>query len=169
MADGNVSPEQRREWAREALEAGASFQTAADAAGVTKGTVSKWAKKYGWDVPDIEERRSQTEAAALSFAERRERLAHELLDDVEQFRRRLFAGVTIHRVNRKGEPISIDLDEPPPQDMQSLMTCIAIGVDKVQILTGAATQRLGYESSADPAKVAGLADELAAKRQAKAS
>ena len=56
----------KQEAAREALAEGASYEEAAEAAGVkSTGTISSWVKKHGWDYSDArtEKARVQTEAA----------------------------------------------------------------------------------------------------------
>lgn len=112
------------------------------------------------------------EAKRAWFEERRVTLAHALLDDVTRLRAELFAPVVKRQVvtlsgGKEGQAtadiVDVELDQPTFADQKAIMTSIAIAVDKVQILSGGATQRT-ETIDASPEHVTGLVDELAERR-----
>lgn len=148
-----------------------------DAMGIPKATVTSWAQANGVRTVRNENAAARVEAARLTFEERRVELAHGLLDDVARLRAQLFAPVVQRQamtvsdgkdLGSHVEIVDIRLDEPTFSEKKALLTSIGIAVDKVQLLSGAATQRTEHTIPADEV-VAGLRDELAERRARQAS
>lgn len=94
-----------------------------------------------------------TEAHALSLEQRRLALAGGLMDDADQLRAQLFAPCVERKVvtlsggkdaPASAEVVDVELDQPTFRGQQSIMTTLAIAVDKIQILTGEATERIDH-------------------------
>lgn len=150
----------------EALEIYATEGLAAAAKhlGCSKQTIVTWADKEDPPVRPPAQSTAKTEAARKVWQDemdaRKRDLASGLMDDIAKLRDRMFAPcverkiVTIAgSVKEQGtwQVAEVDRDEPTFGDQKSLMTTIAIAVDKVQVLTGGATQRTEhrYESGVD--------------------
>jgi transposase-like protein len=147
------------------------------AMGIPKATVTNWGRAAGVKTVRNENAAVRMEAARLTFEERRVTLAHALLDDVNRLRAELFAPVvqrqamTVSDGQNMGshvEIVDIHLDEPTFGEKKAILTSIGIAVDKVQLLSGAATSRTEVTVPADEV-VAGLRDELAERRARQAS
>jgi transposase-like protein len=159
-----------------ALEIGAA--AAAHEHNLNPNTVRSWVRRSG-KAPTVEQRTQRTTAAAdailASTAERKARLAEDLLDDVQRLRSQLFTPtverkpVVVSDGARNGshvEIVDVHLDRPAFADQRQIMTSIAIAVDKIQILTGEATERIETLVSGRPIEEQALeyVDELAARR-----
>lgn len=120
-----------------------------------------------------------TEARARSLEQRRLDLAAALMGDVERLRLQLFApcverkAVVVPAGQHLGsdvEIVDIERAQPTFRDQQTIFTSVAIGIDKIQVLTGqpsAITEHRGApertpEQEAELAKVVELADRRAA-------
>lgn len=140
--------------------------------GISKSTVAQWAKKAGVQTARNETAAARVEAARLTFEQRRIDLAHGLLDDIARLRGQLFAptvkreafNVSLgHNAGQTVEIHDIELDQPTFADKKALLWSIGVAVDKVQILSGAATQRteiLGAAGASIDDEVQRLAAEL---------
>lgn len=148
MAAAKWTPEQRQQ----ALELHRSHgpAEAARQTGIPKGTIASWARRLGVETNVLVEREEAVEASALQAEQRRLDLAEALLADVAGLRARLFAGMTYQVVktisggkDMPGSVEVVELDEsmPIPADQLRLVQAIAALIDKVQLLTGEATER----------------------------
>lgn len=130
---------------------------AARQTGVPKGTVASWARREQVHTNAPVEREAAVESASLAAEERRLRLADSLLDDVQGLRRRLFTGMTYHHVKVVGlgegrattEVVEVETDQPVPADQLRLVQAIGTLVDRVQLLTGQATERVDLTGEYD--------------------
>lgn len=119
--------------------------------GIPKSTIRDWAKDHRITTARADRKTERaTETARRSVAERKARLASDLLDDLQQLRAQLFAPcvekkpMTVSDGHLEGahvEIVEVNLDRPTFAGQQKIMTTLAIGVDKVQILTGDVTER----------------------------
>lgn len=131
-------------------------QTLADTArttGIPRRTIADWARAEGIETSTPQARaktaRAREVLEAVTAAKRAE-LAAGLLADAQRLRAELFAPVVEKRamaVNQGGdlgqaiEVAEVPLDRPTPADQVKIMTAVAIAVDKIQLLTGEATER----------------------------
>jgi hypothetical protein len=117
--------------------------------GIPKGTITKWGRAAGIETVSSKKTAAATEAAKVSMEARRQALAEGLMDDAEKLRSQLFGPCVEKKVVLEGdgkgyshpEIVTIDHDEPSFGDKQRILTSIGIAVDKVQLLTGQATER----------------------------
>jgi len=143
------------------------------ATGIPKGTIKGWADKVGAAAPERSKAKTKaaTEARTAQLNERKLELAEGLMDDIAQLRDRMFAPCQERKIVTIGGTKDdrgfwtvgeVNRDEPTFVEQKSLMTTIAIAVDKVQVLTGGATQRTEhrYESGVD-AEIRDLSAALA--------
>jgi transposase-like protein len=111
--------------------------------GIPKGTIDSWASRARVPAPDPNP--AQIERRLATIAERKARLADELLDTCQQLKAQLFAPCVERKAmagpKREIEIVDIHLDQPSFVDQRAIMISIAVAVDKVQILTGEATER----------------------------
>lgn len=126
--------------------------------GIPKPTLSSWVTPE--ERAQISERvtaktRAANEARVEDMAARRAQLASDLMGDVNRLRGQLFAPCVERKVvtlagskDEVGtwELVDIDRDQPTFTDQKAIMTTIAIAVDKIQILTGEATERVEHRS-----------------------
>lgn len=119
--------------------------------GIPKGTVASWARREGVETNVAVEREEAVEAGALAAEQRRLELAEGMLGDIGKLRGRLFAGISYAHVKVVGggkdmagdvETVWVDCDQPVPADQLRLVQAIGTLVDKVQLLTGQATERM---------------------------
>lgn len=149
-----------------------------DQMGIAKGTVAGWARTNGVRTRSIENASARVQAQSVSMAERKLNLAAGLMDDIERLRVQLWASCTERKAmvvsdgaaeGSHVEIVDIDLTQPTFGDQKSIMTSLAIAVDKVQILTGDVTARTETIGQVDrpvaEERVAKLVD-LAARRTA---
>jgi transposase-like protein len=178
MARNRYTDEQKAEALRIYQEHGAG--EAARRTGIARVTISSWAKRTPLQ-PGVatdatvatqrtEQVRASVEVAALTRAQKRDRLVDDLLDDVQWYRQ-LMRSPTLERkvVTLSGgkdsgamaEIVDVERDLPTFGDMKNLMWMIGVSIDKVQLLSGEATERheqLSRESAV--AKFRAFADEL---------
>lgn len=140
--------------------------------GIKSGTIRSWASKGGVATERREELEAGVATASLTMEARRQALASGLMDDIEHLRSQLFAPTATNQAMvvsdgaREGshvEVIEVKQAEPGFRDKQAAITSIAIAVDKVQLLTGAATSRTEHTAGKEAAHA--VADELAARRK----
>lgn len=176
MAAKRWTDEQRDQALALYLEHGTT--EAARRTGIPKGTVASWARRAGVETRTVP---PQTEAAvessALAAEQRRLELAEGMLGDIGGLRARLFAGISYAHVKVVGggkdmagdvETVWVDCDMPVPADQLRLVQAIGTLVDKVQLLTGQATERMDlvgeYDLEAElRAYQQGLADRATVK------
>jgi hypothetical protein len=145
--------------------------------GLKASTVQSWMRRAG-RVATVDERSVSAQLAIATVAERKAKLAEDLLDDAQRLRAQLFSAC----VERKAmtvsdgaafgshvEVVDIKLTHPPFSDQRQIMTSIAIAVDKIQILTGEATERIetlaaGAAPTERRQRANTAIDELAARR-----
>ncbi|HEX9994516.1 MAG TPA: hypothetical protein VGB14_16420 [Acidimicrobiales bacterium] len=164
--DDAVKAEALRLYATEGIAA------AEQATGVPRGTLKSWASRAG--VEGCNQNPAAAAAVRATMAERRERLAEALMGDVERLRVQLFAPCVeqkpIALSGGRGHPGRVEIavverDQPTFGEQVKIMTAIGIAVDKVQLLTGEATQRT-ETLGGDPRREALEAwDELEAWRE----
>ena len=115
-------------------------------------TLSRWAKDAGIDVVQLATDKTARARQVLEAvtAEKRADLAAGLLADAQRLRTQLFAPVVEKRamaiavggdMGQEIEVAEVPLDRPTPTDQVKIMTAVAIAVDKIQLLTGEATER----------------------------
>lgn len=109
--------------------------------GVPRGTISQWARRDGLVTARSANARAGARASAASLVQRKHRLAEKLMGDVERLREQLWAPALVHDFTKDGAFVTGHLDEPTFGDKRQIMTSLAIGVDKIQLLTGAPTSR----------------------------
>lgn len=149
--------------------------------GLNANTVRSWMARAPQHQANAEQRAQTThatQARLATAAERKAQLASDLLDDAQRLRAQLFAPCTERKalVVSHGQNLGSEVDiaeihhdQPPFADQRQIMTSIAIAVDKIQILTGEATQRIeqltaGTEPVERRQRATGVVDELAARR-----
>lgn len=147
-----------------AVYAEQGLAAAAKHSGADKSTIKGWADKA--DPPVVPPQRGTEKTAAATKARQEQMdeakfaLAEGLMSDIARIRDQMFAPcverkvVTVAgsvKVEGRWEIVDIDRDKPTFTEQKSIMTTIAIAVDKVQVLTGGATQRTEhrYESGVD--------------------
>ena len=121
--------------------------------GIPKRTIVDWAKAAGIETSSPQARAKTARAREVLeavTAEKRADLAAGLLADAQRLRTQLFAPVVEKRAmaialgHDQGQEIEVaevPLDRPTPTDQVKIMTAVAIAVDKIQLLTGEATER----------------------------
>lgn len=148
MADRKWTDDQRTE----ALRIGRSegWAAAARQTGIPKATISSWARRQGVATSVVVEREEAVEASALVAEQRRLDLAEAMLGDIAGLRARLFARMSYAHVKVVGggkdmagdvETVWVDCDQPVPADQLRLVQAVGVLVDKVQLLSGEATER----------------------------
>lgn len=166
--------EQRAEALRLLAEVGPA--EAARQTGIPKGTIASWGSRLGVTAVDATTAtRAAVEHRVATIAERKAALAEGLMDDIDRLRRDLFAPTVERKVMsvRTGEHLTeaaiVDVHHRTTSAMErkTTMQAIALAVDKVQLLTGEATERV-EQLGGDAVKERALATvhQLAAKRQA---
>jgi len=138
-----------------------------------KATILNWANQAHVNPPERSKAKTKaaTEARTAQLNDRKLELAEGLMDDIAQLRARMFAPCQERKIVTIGGSKDdrgfwtvgeVNRDEPTFVEQKSLMTTIAIAVDKVQVLTGGATQRTEhrYESGVD-AEIRDLSAALA--------
>lgn len=158
--------------------------TAHHRSGVPKSTLRDWLVADGGDPAEVAARTctKTTAATAAYLAGVDARLAREasgLIEDIGLLREQLFSPCVERKVvtlaGTKDLPgswelVDIERAQPTFAEQTRIMTSIGIAVDKVQLLTGGATERV--ESTGDARarveRALHALDELAARREAKA-
>jgi AcrR family transcriptional regulator len=137
-----------------ALDLLANGTTLADVAretGIPKRTIANWAANEGIDTSTAQARAKTARAREVLdavTAEKRADLAAGLMADAQRLRLQLFAPCVEKRAMVVGgkefssvEIAEIERDQPTFAEQTKIMTSIAIAVDKIQLLTGEATER----------------------------
>lgn len=168
MARRTFTDEQRAEALALYAEHGAA--EAARMMGIAKGTVMSWASRAGLAMHATETTTVATEASLASLAQRKAQLASDLMGDIERLRKQLFAPCVERKVvtlsggqtgSSTWDIVDIEHEQPSFTDQRACMTSIAIAVDKVQILTGEATERVDHRHTTPiDDELASLADQL---------
>lgn len=131
---------------------------AARQTGIPKATVASWARRQRVQTNVVVEREEAVEASALQAEQRRLDLAEGMLRDIGGLRARLFRPMTYHHVKTVAGPVGIgasvevvdlDLDQPVPADQLRLVQAMGVLIDKVQLLTGEATERVDLTGEYD--------------------
>jgi hypothetical protein len=160
------TPEQREQALTLLAEVGAA--EAARRTGIPAGTIASWGARRGVSAPLVsEERVAAVNAKLATMADRKAKLAEALLGDIEKLRKQLWAptverkAMTVSDGAREGshvEVVDVHLEQPTFRDQKTIVEAVAIALDKVQLLTGAATERI--ETTAVP-RTPEVAAELA--------
>lgn len=129
--------------------------------GIPKGTVTGWAKAEGRTFDS----QKTAAATAQSVEIRKSRLAEGLLDDAEKLRAQLFDATKVFHFDKDGDFHDAELDQPTFADQKNIMTALAIAVDKLQLLTGGATQRSDDMGRVELETKLAQFDELAVRRK----
>lgn len=160
------SDEQKAEALRIVAEVG--IGEASRRTGIPTGTVASWASRTGVTTPNPGATAKLVEANAVAWAERKVELAHRLVGDLERLRQQLFAPcverrvVSLYRGPAEGstiEIVDVHRDQPTFAEQKAIMTTFAIGVDKVLLMLGEATERI--ETTAPPQRTPEVEAELA--------
>lgn len=119
--------------------------------GIPRRTLARWATAAGIPTSSPQARAKTArarEALAAVTAEQRTNLAAGLMADAQRLRLQLFAPCVEKRAMVVGgkefssvEIAEIERDQPTFAEQTKIMTSIAIAVDKIQLLTGEATER----------------------------
>lgn len=126
---------------------------AARRTGIPVGTISSWAQRAGVAATATARTAAAVEASKASMEARKVRLADDLMEDIQRIRAQLFAPCVERkpvvvsdgaRVGSHVEIVDVDLSQPSFSEQKAIMTTIAIAIDKVQILTGEATERVDH-------------------------
>lgn len=124
--------------------------------GIPRRTLSDWAKQAGLDVVSAQARAKTArarEALGIVTDEKRQALAAGLMADAQRLRAELFApcverkAMAVNAGGDRGQEIEVaevHHTQPPFSDQVKIMTAVAIAVDKIQLLTGEATERLEH-------------------------
>lgn len=135
------------------LRQGQTPPEVAKATGIPRRTITQWAHDEGLEVSSTQARAKTARAREVLeavTAEKRADLAAGLLADAQRLRAQLFAPVVEKRamaialggdLGQEIEVAEVPLDRPTPTDQVKIMTAVAIAVDKIQLLTGEATER----------------------------
>jgi hypothetical protein len=124
---------------------GVPYRQISDEHGVATSTISNWAKTAGIESAGAEQVAAAVAATKVAWTQRR----GELVDALGEA-----AAELLEKARRA-----------PARDAQALMTAVAIGVDKAQLLSGGATSRHEQmDADARRERVATLRDELAERR-----
>lgn len=133
---------------------------AARRTGVPRGTVSSWATRAGLQTTaaTASRARARTDAARARWAEvseeRRQELAGRLLHEVHALAGQLQAPTLVRQVvvlsggkdaSASWEVADVELPSPPARDQQARAAAIGVLVDKLQLLSGAVTERHSSE------------------------
>lgn len=125
----------------------------AKATGIPRRTITQWAHDEGLEVSSAQARAKTARAREVLeavTAEKRADLAAGLLADAQRLRTQLFAPTVEKRamaialggdLGQDIEVAEVPLERPTPTDQVKIMTAVAIAVDKIQLLTGEATER----------------------------
>jgi hypothetical protein len=147
--------------------------------GIPKPTVASWARRAGLQTgaAGASRARARTESARARWAEvsqeHREELAGRLLAEVHTLLDQVQEPTTYHHVvtlsGGKDAPASaavvpVEVPHPVAKDQQARVAAVAALVDKLQLLTGQATERLddlgGFDLEADLRTHQAREDEL---------
>lgn len=143
------TPEQRAEALQLLAEVGKA--EAARRTGIPAGTIASWGVRAGVSAPGADVTRPAVEARLAGIAERKAKLAEDLLGDIERLRKQLWAPtveckpMVVSDGKDMGSHIEIaevHLTQPTFRDQKTIVEAVALGLDKVQLLTGAATERV---------------------------
>jgi transposase-like protein len=157
-------------------------KTEARPKGISKPTLMDWLRKAGHDPAEIASRSDTktTEATRTRVAQiegRKAAFAADLMDDLKKLRAQLWAPCIEQKVvtlsGGKDSPATweiaeVERDKPTFAEQVKILTAIGIAVDKVQVLTGGATERIDITGDVRT-RALELADELAERRARKAS
>lgn len=161
--------------ARERYEADGLAATV-EATGIPKGTLSAWITKGEWRTHAPEKMEAAIATQRASVEAKRLALALALFDDIDRLRAQLFAPVVERKVvtvslgrneGSEAQVVDVRLSQPTFGDQKAITTAVAIDVDKIQVLTGGATERIELTGDARTRAVE-LADELAERRASRA-
>jgi transposase-like protein len=129
---------------------------AARLSGVPRGTLSSWARRAGvhTDAAGASRARARTEAARARWAEvtqeHREELAGRLLAEVHTLLDQVQEPTTYHHVvtlsggrdaGASAAVVPVEVPHPVAKDQQARVAAVAALVEKLQLLTGQATER----------------------------
>jgi len=140
MARGRPRSEAERRRALAIYEqdglAAASQQT-----GIPKQTIQQWASSDGLRTAEPAKTAAATATHSRTMAERRARLADDLLADAERLRAHVWTPATVHHWSKDGDFLERELPTPTISDQKTLLLAAAIAIDKSQLLAGEATER----------------------------
>lgn len=165
--------EQKAEAVQRAAET--SVTAAGRELGISKSAISVWMKAAGVTSTRAAHTHQATLRSMADLELRKQHLAHGLMDDIFRLRGQLFTACVekvVKTVNTGAgcsdtEIVTVDHAQPPFGDKQRIMVSIGIAVDKIQLLSGAATERVEHRGLPDDQAALHLRDELAGRRQAK--
>lgn len=145
--------EQDKAHALEFLANGTTLADVARETGIPKRTIANWAANEGIDTSTAQARAKTARAREVLdavTAEKRADLAAGLMADAQRLRTQLFApcverkAMAVNAGGDRGQEIEVaevHHTQPPFADQVKIMTAVAIAVDKIQLLTGEATER----------------------------
>lgn len=145
--------DEQRTAALQQLTEGSTLADVHRQTGIPRRTLSDWAKQAGLDVVSAQARAKTArarEALGIVTDEKRQALASGLMADAQRLRAELFApyverkAMAVNAGGDRGQEIEVaevHHTQPPFADQVKIMTAVAIAVDKIQLLTGEATER----------------------------
>jgi transposase-like protein len=157
----SYTPEQKAEALRLYAEHGVA--EAARRTGIKAGTISSWARRTGTQSEAPTARAEQVQRTALTLQQKKQRFADGLAEDLERLRAQLFAPTVEQKIvtiagglqhEGRWAVATVERERPTFAEQARIMTAIGIGVDKLQVLTGGATQRIGVEGDREVEEVA---------------
>ncbi|WP_144836004.1 transposase [Kocuria rosea] len=180
MTRRTYTPKQKKAALKKLKELNGNLAEAAKEIGMPKQTLHNWAEAAEVDTSGDKKTEAATEAKKIDIEARKANLADELMDSIIKLNAQMFQPHIVFSFGGKDNTFnSKTLDEPTTGDKKNLATSLAILIDKVQLLTGAATSRNEdrqvvevrdhAESLIDRFKDKKQRDELAERRKAKAA
>lgn len=145
--------------------------------GIPAGTIAAWGSRSGTKAPPAAALQEVNAARLATIAQRKAKLAEELLGDIERMRKQLWQptveckAMTVSDGSALGSHIEIAevrLPQPTFRDQKTIVEAVAIALDKVQLLTGEATVRTEALGAEQPKRehLAKVVDQLAERRVA---
>lgn len=163
------TPEQREEALQLYVDVGPA--EAARRTGIPAKTIQSWGGRSGVQSAAVEKTEAAVAAASLTIAQRKQRLASDLLDDIDLIRRRLRAAHVERKIvtltgglHDKGSFEIVEVEHPtvPTSDLKALVTSVAILVDKLEVLAPAAAMPPAADGDTEVSEVASAALRLVA-------
>lgn len=109
---------------------------------IPKTTLAHWAEKANVGTYDDKKTSAARAAKARIVEERKAELAADLLESIIRLNTQMFSKQTVYNFGGQNNTLrTAEVDEPSPSDKKHLATSLAILIDKLQLLTGGATQR----------------------------
>lgn len=161
MARRNWTDEEKAAALELLADGSKSFYEVRDATEVPVGTLHRWATEAGLERSD-EKTLAATKRRTLRLSEKRQALAEEFLDRVEDLLGRMDEPHVVG-YTKKGEAVVFPMGASA--DCKNYMTAAAISLDKFRLEMGEHTQATRSDTGSPRDRVKDRVDELEAKRQ----